>query len=171
MLTRKSITRCSSIVIPLLKCYGLERLVQQRDIVCVQAGNGFLASIADQQLRSLPEHPSLVTKGIPIALIEGKHVKPLLGLLSLAERLDTAPTNHYVIVSDKAWELFTYGRDILPESILKAKIDEECRRKRIPVIVVSTNGSLAGFGAVSQQRGRLLIRNLVDLGWYLRSGV
>jgi len=63
-----------------------------------------------------------------------------------------------VFVNDKAEQLFLYGRNILPESIIKGK-------REGTVVVRNIKGEPLGIGKFN---GRIL-ENIVDLGFYLRS--
>ncbi len=113
----------------------------------------------------------LVSLGIQYALykVETAKLYPSLGLLTIIRLLNSPPTSHYVIVESKAAMLFTYGRDILHDSIIKLNHNQEC--KRYPLIVMNEEVEPIGFGTLKRMNGRVLIQNILDVGWYLRSGV
>ncbi|NOZ88669.1 MAG: hypothetical protein GXO15_01945 [Crenarchaeota archaeon] len=154
----------------LLECYGFTRILEGREARCTVDEGGCTLYLLDRQLaRSLRGTPLFA--GVPVALLRGARLLPTLGLLSLAERAGITPRRHYVVVGEHAANLFTYGRDIFEESLEKTEIDESCARQGIPLVVVDPEGGLLGYGAPRRKAGRLLIHNLLDVGWYLRSGV
>ena len=107
--------------------------------------------------------------GIQVAVALGRLLVPALGMLSIMKRHRISPENHYIVVGEKAALLFTYGRDVFGESVVSLKQRNRC--KDTPLIVATSQGDLLGFGRPVRRNGRLLIRNLLDVGWYLRSGV
>ena len=107
--------------------------------------------------------------GVQVAVAFRGLLAPTLGLLSIMRRHRITPRNHYVIVTGKAAILFTYGRDVFGESVKALRQRRDC--KETPLIVATSQGDLLGFGKPVRRNGRLLIRNLLDIGWYLRSGV
>ncbi len=154
----------------LLECYGFTRILENREARCTIDGDGCTLYLLDQQLaRQL--HGTPLFAGVPVALLRGARLLPTLGLLSLAERAGVAPRRHYVVADEHAANLFTYGRDLFEKSLQKVMIDESCTRRGIPLVVADPKGGLLGYGAPRRKAGRLLIHNLLDVGWYLRSGV
>ncbi len=113
----------------------------------------------------------MVSLGVQYALykVETARLYPSLGLLTIIRLLNSPPTSHYVIVESKAAMLFTYGRDVLHDSIIELNHNQEC--KRYPLIVMSEEVEPVGFGTLKRMNGRVLIQNILDVGWYLRSGV
>lgn len=113
----------------------------------------------------------LVSLGVQYALYKVKAARlyPSLGLLTITRLLDSPPTSHYVIVESKAAMMFTYGRDVLHGSIIELNHSQEC--KVYPLIVMSKEVEPVGFGTLKRMNGRVLIQNILDVGWYLRSGV
>lgn len=78
----------------------------------------------------------------------------------------------YILLNTQAEILFLYGRDILGESILEYStgLKENCL-----VIVLNTNKELLGIGRTRfsdeliQNKGKITISNLMDLGLYHRN--
>lgn len=94
--------------------------------------------------------------------------------LSIAILEDIARyTNRVLVVSKRGAESFTYGRSILRESVVSISPGLK-RRQR--VIVRDTQGNCIGLGALSVDAARidrlgpekLVAKNLVDIGWYIR---
>ncbi len=89
-----------------------------------------------------------------------------------------AKTNVYVIVNDKGEKNFLYGKDIFTESIID--IGTTIREKQI-VLVLNDRHEYTGIGralgAITKRRDKILaprrkviVKNIIDLGWYLRRG-
>ncbi len=86
-------------------------------------------------------------------------------------------TNAYVIVNDKGEKNFLYGKDIFTESVID--IGTNIREKQI-VLVLNDRHEYTGIGralgAITKRRDKILarrkviIKNIIDLGWYLRRG-
>ncbi|TFG30189.1 hypothetical protein EU527_14825 [Candidatus Thorarchaeota archaeon] len=78
-----------------------------------------------------------------------------------------------IIVSKKAAEAFTYGRSILKESVVR--IDDNLRRGQ-RVLVLNENHECLGIAALSIDSekfdrlsgDKLVGKNLVDIGWFIR---
>ena len=105
--------------------------------------------------------------GIHVARMCTGKLRLLLGFTTL---LDLPVTNHYVVVNEAGEKLFTYGRDVLPESVVEEKIDKKCR-DTLPVLVLTQRKEPLGFAKPRSERGRVIFQNVLDVGWYLRSGV
>lgn len=74
-----------------------------------------------------------------------------------------------VVVTDKAAQLFLYGREVLAGSVLR--FDSGARRGRV-AFVANARGEVLGLAEVLQNlpgHGPVL-RPLADRGWYLREG-
>ncbi len=86
-------------------------------------------------------------------------------------------TNVYVIVNDKGEKNFLYGKDIFTESVID--IGTNIREKQI-VLVLNGRHEYTGIGralGTITKRGnkilarrKVIIKNIIDLGWYLRRG-
>ncbi|MHA1807768.1 MAG: PUA domain-containing protein [Candidatus Thorarchaeota archaeon] len=82
-------------------------------------------------------------------------------------------TDRHLVVSKRGAESFTYGRSILRESVVS--ISPRLKRRQ-RVIVKDTQGNCIGLGALSVDAARidrlgpekLVAKNLVDIGWYIR---
>jgi ribosome biogenesis protein Nip4 len=82
-------------------------------------------------------------------------------------------TDSFIIVSRKGAEAFTYGRSIIRQSVLELN-PALVRGQR--VLVLNENRECLGIAALSidaaklQRLGadRLVAKNLVDIGWFIR---
>ena len=82
-------------------------------------------------------------------------------------------TTRVLIVSRKASEAFTYGRSILKESVLW--IEEDLKRGQ-RVLVLNEDNECLGIAALSidsvkinrLSKDKLVGKNLVDIGWFIR---
>ncbi len=89
-----------------------------------------------------------------------------------------AKTNVYVIVNDRGEKNFLYGKDIFTESVID--IGTTIREKQI-VLVLNDRHEYTGIGralgVITKRRDKILaprrkviVKNIIDLGWYLRRG-
>ncbi len=93
--------------------------------------------------------------------------------IAIVERLANISENE-LVVADTGAQAFTYGRSILRESVVS--ISPESLRRGQRVIVKSEEGDCLGLAALSVDASRidrlssdkLVAKNLVDVGWYLR---
>jgi ribosome biogenesis protein Nip4 len=117
------------------------------------------------------EHYNVISVGIHVARIIQRHgrlsVIPMLGLAQLL-RVYAKIIGGYVKVTEHGERLFLYGRDVFPESITEFK--EPLRHCDI-VIVLNKYGEPLGWGRIAGRGNSIYIQNLIDAGWYLRSGV
>jgi len=82
-------------------------------------------------------------------------------------------TSNILIVSRRGAESFTYGRSILKESVIKIE-PSLLRGQR--VLILNESSECLGMAALSVDaykidrlaKDRLVAKNLVDLGWYIR---
>jgi ribosome biogenesis protein Nip4 len=82
-------------------------------------------------------------------------------------------TINFIIVSDHSAEAFTYGRSVLKESVLH--LDPELKRGQ-RVVVLNKDGECLGIASLSidasrlsrLSREKLVAKNLVDIGWFIR---
>ena len=94
-----------------------------------------------------------------------------LGLQVLSELAKI--THSFIIVSQQAAEAFTYGRSIIRESVLELN-PSLVRGQR--VLVLNKNRECLGMASLSVDAAKLLrlggnrlvAKNLVDIGWFLR---
>ncbi|MFW9918658.1 MAG: PUA domain-containing protein [Candidatus Thorarchaeota archaeon] len=103
----------------------------------------------------------------------GDMIKDRLRLsLPILEKLSTL-TENIIVVNKKSAEAFTYGRSILKEGVASLSATLE-RGKR--VIVKDQQGHVLGLAVLSVDgrlleklgKEKLVAKNLVDIGWYLR---
>ena len=158
----------------LLNCYSPEmrKAILSRRLLCSERrGKATIYSFSgdartvDQLLRT----EDIRAVGVAIAVKTSRGLAPTLGLLSLATSLHISPLNHYVVVREPGATLFLYGRDVFEESVEELRADPSCGTA--PLIVLDEERLPLGLGAVARRRSQLLIRNVLDAGWYLRSGV
>ena len=95
----------------------------------------------------------------------------LFGLQLIGEK-----TNKTVVITPEAEQAFLYRKDIYFESIVEIN---DSLKKDDKVIVRNKEGDVLGVGKISldlqnkkmKKQGNIVaIRNLMDLGWYLRKG-
>lgn len=77
---------------------------------------------------------------------------------------------HKVVISRKAEMKFLYGRDVKADQL--RKFDKELKKDN-EVIVCNKSGEAIGLGRLlldpkSAKRADVVIKNTMDLGWYLR---
>jgi ribosome biogenesis protein Nip4 len=92
-----------------------------------------------------------------------------LQILSEVARMTTS----FIIVSKQGAEAFTYGRSIIRESVLELN-SSLVRNQR--VLVLNENKECLGIAALSVDAAkltrlgsdRLVAKNLVDIGWFIR---
>ena len=85
----------------------------------------------------------------------------------------TELTESFIIVSRRGAEAFTYGRSIIKESVLELSMSL-VRGQR--VLVLNENRECIGIAALSVDAtklnrlagNRLVAKNLVDIGWFIR---
>jgi len=101
-------------------------------------------------------------------LVEGKFKLSLPALERVQEY-----TSNLLIVSRRGAESFTYGRSILKESVIKIE-PSLLRGQR--VLILNESSECLGLAALSVDaykigrlaKDRLVAKNLVDIGWYIR---
>ncbi len=92
-----------------------------------------------------------------------------LQILSELEEL----TDSVIVVSKQSAEAFTYGRSVLKESVIK--LDSKLKRGQ-RVLVLNQNGECLGIASLSIDAvklnrlsgEKLVAKNLVDIGWFIR---
>lgn len=106
----------------------------------------------------------IVSMGVHVFRKKSNKLLPMLGLLNFIK-----PRKGYVVVSYEGIKHFLYGKDILHNNIIEiVEFPADCK---LPYIVVGPKGEAVGYGRLIVFKGKPLIRNVLDLGWYLRSGV
>ena len=150
-------------------CYGFEALLDKYVALCREAEYKIDVYLVARPMIVAGESTQPYTVGVHVARIDRGRLLPLLGLLSLAHVEQLQPRRHYVVVTDRAALLFVYGKDIYSGSVLELNEDEHCTG--LPLVVLNTLYEPLGYGRRLRKHGELLIRNVLDAGWYLRSGV
>ncbi len=92
--------------------------------------------------------------------------------LPILEHLSTL-TENIIIVNRLSAESFTYGKSIIKEGVVRLNTTLK-RRQR--VVVIDQDGQVIGLAALSidgerlvrLSKEKLVAKNLVDIGWYLR---
>lgn len=108
--------------------------------------------------------PHVISMGVHVFRKRSRKLLPMLGLLNFIK-----PRKGYVVVSYEGIKHFLYGKDVLYDNIIKiVELPTTCN---LPYIVVGPKGEAIGYGRLAIFKGKPLIRNVLDLGWYLRSGV
>ena len=120
-----------------------------------------------ERKRSLCSAP--VFWGVHVARKSKKKVVPMLGLLDIIGEEKIA--ENYVRVNSLGEKLFLYGRDVFYENIVESKLRLENKCPDNTIIVVNEKNVPIGWGVVKNIKKRAIVINLLDLGWYLRSGV
>jgi len=155
----------------MLRCYGYLNLSRSYSCLERRAPSSidvYLVSPRAAAIRLAGAISTPYTLGIHVARLRGSAVLPMLGLLSLSHRHRLKPSTHYVVVDDEAAIRFIYGKDVELRAVLEERVEQQCR---LPVIVVNKLYEPLGYGKKAKSHGELLIRNVLDAGWYLRSGV
>lgn len=151
----------------LASCYTESDILTAHKLYCMR-NSGSTTIHAARLVQTLMRPENTIAIGLQVAVIvDDKRLLPSLGLLSLIRRYGSVE-NHYAVISEQAARLYTYGRDVFRESVIELKQNTRCSNE--PIIVLNPRREPLGFGRL-QQRGRVLIRNLIDVGWYLRSGL
>ena len=158
------------------ECLGLslEELLMDRELICREKKRNIDVYIAR---RNLVEELSMIrnkgltpfTIGIHIARLRGEKLVPLLGLAAII-RLGNKipPPRGYVAINTRAEKLFLYGRDVFGENVAEIKTPK-CKENY--VLVLSQLHDPLGWGRLLRRQNTIYIQNIIDAGWYLRSGV
>ncbi|KSW11681.1 hypothetical protein CF15_02355 [Pyrodictium occultum] len=164
----------------LLSCLGVPRSLEDLGLglLCRRRDNGVediyaLSRPLAAALAGLPDaaRGALASVGVHVARLRQGRLIPLLGLCSLLARHRLRPSRGLAVVGEKGEKLFLYGRDVLPESILRYTPMPGVECSRYPVLVANARMEPLGWGRSRRRRDRIYIENIVDAGWYLRSGV
>ncbi len=83
---------------------------------------------------------------------------------SLLHELGKLQGPHKVWVDDRVGWLFVCGRDVFAESVLRA----EGEVVEGTYFLVMLGGDCLGYGKVETREGRMILRNVFDLGDFLR---
>jgi ribosome biogenesis protein Nip4 len=81
---------------------------------------------------------------------------------------DTVKPVSKVITLSKGEQRFLYGRSLAVQEVQSEKLDRDQPRK---VLVVNDQGEGLGYGELMKtSAGDMVVKNHLDLGWYLRRG-
>ena len=94
-----------------------------------------------------------------------------LGALSILKKY----TNKLIIISDEAEQLFLYKRSIIINSVIE--ISKQIT-KGDKAIIINQKKDALGIGELliepseigKQPKNEFIVRNIIDLGWFLRKG-
>ncbi len=119
-------------------------------------------------LRDVETCARLYTAGLHIASI----VNNRLHLhLSLGQLLEPIITRNYVILPEALLRKLLYGKPVTAVRIEYA-VDERVYRGEYPAAILSEARRFSAWARVEKRgKGKLLIKPVIDVGWYLRSGV
>ncbi len=124
------------------------------------------------KLQEREKHPYAL--GLHLGRFRKNRFTPSLELGYIASRR----TNACVIVNAEGEKNFLYGKDLLLKSIIDIK--SSIRRRQI-IVLLNEDGEYIGLGEalsnitkknnrISAKRAGFVIKNIIDLGWYLRRG-
>ncbi|MCE4606909.1 MAG: hypothetical protein F7B59_06235 [Desulfurococcales archaeon] len=103
--------------------------------------------------------------GLHVATIKKRGVTPSLDLAKYVTRKCKSSDYRHAMVSPKGEQAFLYGRDVFKNNIIETPEDEGL------LIVLNTRKEPLGWGYLKREDGKeLLIENIKDVGWYVRSG-
>ena len=111
-----------------------------------------------------PQHPYFV--GLFLGELKGSSFHPSLHVV---HRLaDVVKSSAKVIALSKGEQRFLYGHSIEPQEFQGKSTDIDQSRK---VIVVNNQQEGLGYGELTKTpTGEVIVKNRLDLGWYLRRG-
>jgi 60S ribosome subunit biogenesis protein NIP7 len=184
---RINIRRCSQQVVDktirhvLTACLGItrdkaEEALSKIVVLCKYSGPGedtstvdvYIASKTLEDVLQILKHPvEIITIGVHSFRVK-KKVLPLLGFVSIIRRYGLMPIKGYAIVNEKGEKLFLYGRDVFSNNIIELK-EPGCRQGYI--MVLNMYKEPLGWGKIRRGHDTIYIQNVIDAGWYLRSGV
>ena len=155
-------------LLKLARCLGADTGWLQP--ICIESPEGgkiniYLHSTGDACPDAMRRYEAL-SCGIHAAVYipERGTLLPSLGLLNTIRRPKT-----YARLDRKSAILFTYGRDVFREGVLELRTPPSgCPNI---VVVLDEHGEPIGWGRLRRTRSNPIIENLLDVGWYLRSGV
>ncbi|MFX1565765.1 MAG: NIP7 N-terminal domain-related protein [Promethearchaeota archaeon] len=110
-----------------------------------------------------PQHPYFI--GLFLGELKGHEFQPSLHILQrLADEVKPAVK---AILTPSGEQQFLYGHSVEAQEFASEPHQQE---ETNTVIVVNTAGDGLGYGIVKKTPKRTLLKNLLDLGWYLRRG-
>lgn len=124
--------------------------------------NYYLANAELQDVRSKINR-DVFSLGIFLGQDSGKLFDPSPALIDIISKMPDAGKKK-IFVNEKAETMFLYGRNILEESISRNpnNITEGL------VLIHNENDENLGFGIFQRQGEQVIVKNLLDKGFYLR---
>jgi ribosome biogenesis protein Nip4 len=127
--------------------------------------NYYLAGPKLIELRSKINR-DLFAAGLYLGCDSGKHFDPSPALIDMLSKMDKSGSRKIYIAS-KVEGLFLYGRNILKDSITKNPNNIDSGY----VFVQNESDENLGYGIFQKQCEQVIIKNLLDKGFYLRKEV
>lgn len=124
--------------------------------------NYYFADPALNELRSKINR-DLFAVGLYLGCDSGKHFDPSPALIDMLSKMEKSERRKIYIAS-KVEGLFLYGRNILKESISKNPNNIDSGY----VLVQNERDENLGFGIFQKQGEQIIVKNLLDKGFYLR---
>ncbi len=120
---------------------------------------------ADESLKGLRSkiNRDVFSAGLYLGCDSGKHFDPSPALIDMLSKMDKSGSRK-IYVNTKVEGLFLYGRNILKESISRNPNNIDSGY----VFVQNEADENLGFGIFQQQGQQIIIKNLLDKGFYLR---
>jgi ribosome biogenesis protein Nip4 len=141
--------------------------------VILRRGDDESIYLVPSDWRGLTEMEPTEFEPFSLGLFFGKVLKnKFRPSLSIIDRLNEF-THSKITVSRQGAESFTYGRSIIRESVLD--IPEDLKREQ-RVLILDEKGVCIGLAKLSVDsakinrlaKDRLVAKNLMDIGWYIR---
>ncbi len=120
---------------------------------------------ADESLKHVREKikRDVFSLGVFIGQDSGKHFDPSPALIDMLAKMDKSG-NRKIYIASKVEGLFLYGRNILKDSISRNPNNIDSGY----VFVQNEQDENLGFGIFQQQGEQVIVKNLLDKGFYLR---
>lgn len=121
--------------------------------------------LADKEFRNVRSavNREVYSLGIYLGQDAGKFFEPSPALIDLLSKLPGADKRK-IVVNEKAESLFLYGRNILLDSISRNPNNIDSGY----VFVQNERDENLGYGIFQKQLEQIIIKNLLDKGFYLR---
>jgi len=108
-------------------------------------------------------HPYFV--GLYLGELRGKSFEPSLHILH--HLANVVKEEAKITLTRKGEQRFLYGHSLNRDHLMSVPTTSW---RRQPVLVVNTRGEGLGYGYLARSKGKNILKNRVDLGWYLRRG-
>ncbi len=107
--------------------------------------------------------------GFPLGIVKKGGFKPSLPLAKILFKKCRHQTLNFLVLDEKAERKYLYGRDVFVD--IKKTKQPYTIKKQDYVIVVNTRFDVLGWGFIVEKvKGKVKLQNIIDVGWYLRSG-